>query len=199
VRIIMPADGPVPSHWEIHVFAAGEPRRGLFRLFPPATRAELWGGLALIVLSILGDAGVIKCRSQAPALERDAVTVEGRVLRLWITTGKGSGLQVAYEYLPPTDSEARTIQGETKIDNEHFVRLKEGGSVAVRVCRTDPSNHQVLGEPPRVLASAAAFTFTIGLLALPALAGVVNLWWWWISGRKSVQTQIFVLDDKNVS
>jgi hypothetical protein len=46
--------------------------------------------LALIILSLLGAAYAVKCRSEALALEQDSVTVEGKVLHLRQTTrGKG--------------------------------------------------------------------------------------------------------------
>jgi hypothetical protein len=195
----MTADGPISSHREIHFFATCEPRRGLFRFFPPATRAELWCGLAFIVLSLLGAAWMIQCRFQALALERDAVTVEGTVVRLWVTTNKGSVIHhVAYEYPAPPGEEARTFQGKTKLPEEHIAFLKQGGPIAVKVCRTDPANHQVVGESGRVLASTAAFALCLGLLAVLALAGAVNLWWWWISYRKSGPAKVFILDMKVV-
>src|SRR5262245_48231486 len=98
----MATNDPVPSRRENHMFATNELLVGLCRLFPPATRAELWGGLAFIVVSLFGTAWVIKCRFEALALERDAVIIDGTVVRLWVTTGRGSGLHhVAYEYPAP--------------------------------------------------------------------------------------------------
>jgi uncharacterized protein DUF3592 len=192
----MATNDPIPSRRENHLFATSEPRVGLFRLFPPATRTELWGGLAFIVLSLLGTAWVIKCRSEALALERDAVTIDGTVVRLWVTPGRGSGVHhVAYEYRAPSEVEARTFQGETTtLSDEHFARLEEGGPIAVKVCRTDPPNHQVVGASTRVFASTAALAFSLGVLALLTLAGVINLWWWWISHRRSGPAQVFILD-----
>jgi hypothetical protein len=196
----MGGDDGIRSRSEFHLLATNPPEYShwFLRLFPPASRAELWGGLALIGLSMLGAAWVIKCRSDALSLERDAVTVEGKVLRLWVTTGKGSGLHVAYEYPDPLELGARTFRDETKLDDEHFALLKEGGPVAVDVCRTNPANHQVVGKDRRVLASNAALVFCIGLLALPALAGVINLWWWCVSHRKPGPCQVFILSVKTV-
>src|SRR5262245_41882829 len=114
----MATDDPIPSR---RLFATGEPRHGLFRFFPPATRAELWGGLAFIALSLLGTAWVIKCRFEALALERDAVTIDGTAVRLWLTPGRGSGVHhVAYEYPAPWGEEARTIRGEITVSDERF-------------------------------------------------------------------------------
>jgi hypothetical protein len=194
----MAGDDQIPSDSEVRPRATGGWVHWFLRFFPPASRAELWGGLALIGLSMLGVAWVIKCRSDALALERDAVTVEGKVLSLWVTTGKGSSLHVAYEYPDPLDLEARNFKGETKLDNEHFALLKVGGPVAVDVCRTSPANHQLVGQDRRVLASNAALVFCIGLLALPALAGVLNLWWWWVSRRMPRPVHVFVMTVKTI-
>ena len=84
----MAHDDTVPLHKDLKLSAERRARRGLFHLFPPASRAELWTGLTLIGLSLLGVAWLFKCRCDVLALERDGVTVEGRVVRLWHTTGK---------------------------------------------------------------------------------------------------------------
>jgi hypothetical protein len=194
----MAAEDSMPSLAHSLPSATGKPDHWLFRYFPPGGPAELWGGLVLIGVSLLGAAWVIKCRSDALALERDGVTVEGKVLRLWVTTGKGSSFYVAYEYPVPPELEAHTFLGETRLDQEQFAKLKEGGPVAVRVCRTDPANHQVLGEPHRVFASIAALAFCLGFLALLALAGVVNLWWWWICRGRPRPGPVFVVSVINV-
>jgi hypothetical protein len=132
------------------------------------------------------------------ALERDSVIVEGKVLRLRTNAHRRYGHHVAYEYSAPPELEARTFQGETnRLPKEHFDRLKEGGPIAVTICRTDPANHQVFGEPPRSFASAAALAFSLGILALLGLAGVINLWWWVSRGRDR-PAQVLVLDLKSV-
>ena len=190
----MATDDPIPSRSEIHLFATGGPRRGLFRLFPPATRSELWGGLAFLVLSLLGAPWVLKCRSEALALEQDSVNVEGKVVRLWRTKPKNrTHYRVEYEYPAPPEAHPAVFRDKAELDEQHFIRLKEGGPIAVKVCRTDPANHQVVGESPRVFLDTAATVFCLGLLALLALAGVINLWWWWISRREPGPTQGFVL------
>jgi hypothetical protein len=150
------------------------------RYFPLGGPEELWGGLVLIIVPALLAAWAGKCRSEAIALEQDPVTVEGKVLRLWTTPGKGSRIpHVAYEYPAPPGLEPQTFQGEGRIKDALFARLKEGGPITVKVCRTDPGNHQVVGEfPPRL--SSTSFAVWLGILALPALGGINCLWWWWV-------------------
>jgi hypothetical protein len=175
------------------VFAIVEPRRGLFGCFPPATRAELFGGLLFLFLSLLGTAWVIKCRSAALALEGDAAIVDGTVVRLWITTGKGSGVHhVAYEYALPPLPAAHSFHGETRLSDEQFARLRQGGPIAVRMCRSDPANHRLAIEAAPVLASTAALAFSLALLAVLALAGGINLWWWWVCRGKPASAQLII-------
>jgi hypothetical protein len=134
----------------------------------------------LLSLALLGAAGVSKARLDAQALEHDSLIVEGKVLRLWVTTGKGAGRHVAYEYPASLEREAGMLRGETTLSRVYFDPLKEAGPIAVKVCRTNAPNHQVIGEPPRTFASLAAVAIALGLLALVGLAGVVNLLWWWL-------------------
>ena len=190
----MATDHPIPSRSEIHLFATGESPRGLFRFFPPATRSELWGGLAFLVLSLLGAAWVLKCRFEALALQQDSVNVEGKVVRLWMTKPKNrTYYHVEYQYPAPPEGDTPLFRDKAELDEQHFIRLKEGGPITVKVCRTDPANHQVVGESPRVFSSTAAMLFSLGLLALLALAGVLMLWWWWICRLKPGPAQVFVL------
>jgi hypothetical protein len=180
----MADQNPIRFDIKMYLFATAAPHRGLFRLLPPATRAELWAGLVLIGLSLLGTAWLLKCRSDTLALEQDSVTVKGRVLRLWITTGKGASFHVAYEYPASTGGDAQVFRNEIVMSEKRFDALKEGGPIAVMVCSTNPANHQVVGERPRTWSSSAAVLLYLGFLALLTLAGVVNLGWWWVSCRK---------------
>jgi hypothetical protein len=181
----MATDNPIAAHVSIRLFAAGQQPRGLYRYFPPATRAEFWAGTALLVLSLLGTAWVIKCRCEALALEQDPVNVEGKVLRLWTTQERRRvHYHVEYEYSAPADVDTKVLRDWTELPEVYFKRLKEGGPVGIKVCRTDPGNHQVAGERPRVFSSSAAMFFCLGVLAILALAGVLNLAWWWISYAK---------------
>jgi hypothetical protein len=190
----MAIDDPVPSSSGIFLVRTSEPRRGLFGLFPPATRTELWGGLAFLGLSLLGAAWVLWCRSQALALEQDSVHVEGTVVRLWTTRPKGrTYYRVEYEYTAPSRPGTPLYRHEAEVDKGHFDQLQVGGPIDVKVCRTDPANHQVAGEAPRVLASAVVLYACLGLLTLLALGGIVNLWWWWIWRRRPPPRQVFVL------
>jgi hypothetical protein len=190
----MATDDPVLSHSEIHLFATGEPRRGLFRLFPPATRSELWGGLACVVLALLGAAGVLKCRADALALEQDSVNVEGKVVRLWTTKPKNrTYFHVEYEYPARAEADTPTFQDKAELDEQHFHCLEVGGPIAVTVCRTVPANHQVVGESPRVFSSTSATLFCLGLLALLAVMGAIMLWLWWLCRRQPQAAQVFVL------
>src|SRR5262245_45570644 len=169
---------------EIHVFATVEPRRGLFGLFPPATRAELWTGLVFLVLSLLGAAWVLKARSDALALGHDSVNVEGKVLQLWKTQARrGWRHHVEYEYSAPPQINAHIFRNQTELPEEHFKRLSEGGPIAVKVCRANPANHHVAGDCPRIYSDTVATVFALGALGLLALGGAINLWWWSVSCR----------------
>jgi hypothetical protein len=173
------ADDPLPARDEIPPPAAAGPFRGLFRDFPPATRAELWSGVVLIALSLFCAAWLIKWRFDALALERDSVTVEGKVLRLWTTrANNGPAYRVEYEYSAPLEAEPRVFREQVQLYEEYFNALREGGPIAVTVCRTDPTNHRVLGEAPRASSSIAALVFGLTFVAFLALVGGFNLWWW---------------------
>src|SRR5438067_1367434 len=94
---------------------------GLFRFLPPATRAELLGGSALIVISLLAATWAFQCRSDALALERDAMMIDGNVVRLWVTSGNnGRHYRVAYEYPVAVDRGAPLLQGEGEIPQKDF-------------------------------------------------------------------------------
>jgi hypothetical protein len=166
--------------------------------FPLGGPEELWGGLALVIIPALLAALAIKWRSEAIALEQDPVTVEGKVLRLWTTPAKGSRTpHVAYEYPAPPGSAPQTFQGEGRIKDALFARLKEGAPITVKVCRTDPGNHQVVGEfPPRL--SSTSFTVWLVILALPALGGINCLWWWWVCRGLPRPTSVLCLGSINV-
>ena len=195
----MAADAPVSHHTDIHLFATREPPRGMYRLFPPATRTELWAGLGFLAVALLGAAWVLKCRSDTLALEQDPVIVEGKVVQLWKAPNRRRWhCYVRYEYPAPPQMDAHVFRNETELAELHFNRLQEGGLVAVKVCRTDPANHQVVGEHARIFSSTAAMYLCLGLLALLATAGVFNLWWWWVSCGKPGPTRVYVLGVKNI-
>src|SRR4029453_1470132 len=127
------------------------------------------------------------CRASALALENDPVHVQGKVLRLWTTNeNNGRHYRVEYAYSAPPGADSRHFQNKTELPKEIFNRLKEDGPIAVKVCRTDASNHQVLGERPRAYLDNASLRQTLGILALLAGAGAINLWWWWVSRREPV-------------
>jgi hypothetical protein len=188
----MATNDPLPPDSEVHLFATVGFPRGLSRFFPPATRAELWCGLVLIGLSLLGAAWFLKCRSDALALQQDSAIVQGKVVRLWITTGKGASFHVTYEYPASVAADAPVLKKEALLYKEHFDRMKEGGPSSVRVCRSDPANHQVVGAPPRIWSTGAALLLYLGFLALLMLAGVINLWWWWVSYRRNRPVEAFL-------
>jgi hypothetical protein len=186
-----------PFHPEARylMVATAELLRSLCRFLPPATRSEFWGGLAFLAVSLLGTAWVLKCRAEALALEQDSVNMKGKVVRLWMTKVKSHRhYWVEYEYPASPEAEARTLQDRTELSEEHFDRLKEGGPITVKVCRADPANHQAVGERPRLFSSIAALLFCLGLFALPALAGVINLGWWCICRGQPRPAQVFVVD-----
>jgi hypothetical protein len=196
----MSADHPTATRSKIHMFAAGEPHRGMYRYFPPATRAELWGGLAFIVLPLLGAVWVLTCRSEALALEHNSVNVEGTVARLWVTydVKKRPHFHVAYEYVAPAGDDLPVFRNEVEFSERRFAELKRGEPIILKVCQTAPANHQVVGTPPRIFLSAGTSLFCLGILSLLALAGTIMLWWWWVSSGKMVPAQLFVRIDADV-
>jgi hypothetical protein len=196
----MAPEDPILLRCEIHLVATPRPRHWFARFVPPATRAELWGGLGFLLVSVIGAIWVIKCRSDALAFERDNVTVEGTVVRKWVSVGKGSTKYVDYQFMADSDGEApRTIRGETRVDAAYFARLKPGAPVSIKMCRTDPANHEVVGGKGHVFSSTAAMLVCLGVLALLAFAGAVNLWWWWVCRRLTRRTQIVVADARGAS
>jgi len=185
---------------EIDLHATSWPRSVMARLFPPATRTELWAGLALVVLSVLGAVWVVKCRSNALALEQNSRTVAGNVVRLWMTEAKkGWRYHVEYEYIAPSEVVLHPLRNEAELPKDYFERLREGGSIAVQVCRSDPANHQVVGAHPPVFSSASATFVYLSILTLLALSGTINLWWWWVSHRGPRRAQVWILRLKDVS
>jgi len=196
----MAPEDPILFRQEIHVLATAAPRHWFGRFFPRATRSELWGGLGFIFLSILGAVWIVKCRADALALERDNVTVEGTVFRKWVSTGKGSTKYIAYEFAAGSEGEApRTIHGDTRIDAAYFESLKPGSPISIKMCRTDPDNHQVIGGQGHFISSSGAMFVCLGVLALLALAGAINLWWWWVCRRLPLRTNVFIVDANRTS
>jgi len=184
----------MPYHSEIQLIAMTEPRRGLYRYFPfpPAARAELWGGSVIVALSLLGALWVLKCRFEALALERDSEIVEGKVVRLRVTKDVKNRPHYWAEYDGPLELQAVIPRREVELPKDHFDRLTEGGPIPLRVCRTDPANHQFVGEHPRLFLSTGAMLSCLTVLALSALAGLMNLWWWCVS-RNAAPIQVVVL------
>src|SRR5262245_48697321 len=186
---------PVLYRRDICLVATTQPRHWFSRFFPPATRLEFWGGIGFILVAIVGAIWVMKCRSDVLALERDPVTIDGTVLRKWVTSGQPAGKYVAYEYTADTESRVpRTIHGDARVNDAYFERLKVGGPIGITVCRTDPANHEVVGGPGRIFSSSGAVVACLCFLAFLALVGAVNLWWWWVCRRAPRHTQVSVFD-----
>jgi hypothetical protein len=107
--------------------------------------------------------------------------IEGKVVRLWISHGKGAHYHVAYQY--SATAGARVLQGEVEIPEREFQRLEVDGPLGVKVCRADPANHLVHGATQRTSSDPAELAIALGLLGMLGLAGVFNLWWWWACRR----------------
>ena len=105
--------------------------------------------------------------------------VEGKVLRLWTSRGKGTHHHVAYAYAAVADSGERVLQGEDTIPATEFNRLEIGGPLAVKVCRTDPVNHIIPMARARAFTDPWGFPIALIFLGILGLAGIVNLGWWW--------------------
>src|SRR5438067_274073 len=161
----------------------GPSSRGLFRYLPPATSAEFLLGLVLLVLSVSGARWAFRCRAAALALERDAIVAEGKVVQLWTTHGRGVRYHVAYEYPASADVATLLFQGEDEIPEKEFRRLEVGGPLAVKVCPADPANHLIHGARPRAYSDPVGFWIVLAILVGVALAGIVNLGWWWTCRR----------------
>jgi hypothetical protein len=188
----MAAQYPDPSLSENPPPAAPEPR-GFFRQFSPATHAELLAGLVFILLAVAGAAGVIKLRYEALALENDPLRIEGKVVRLWKTrANNGWRYRVEYEYRTGAEDDAPVVRNQTSVYEEYFNGLREGGPMTVVAGRTDPANHKVMGETPRIFSSTLAVLFSVGVVATLALAGVIDLWWWCVSRRMARTHQVHV-------
>jgi len=168
---------------QIRVVSAGELSRGLFRYLPPATSAEFLLGAALIVLSLLGAGWAFQRRADALALERDSIIVEGKVVKLWITHGKGVHFRVTYQYPESGDLATLMFQGEDALPEREFHQLDVGGPLAVKVCPADPANHLIHGARPRPFSNPAGFPIALAVLVAMALAGIINLGWWWACRR----------------
>jgi hypothetical protein len=135
------------SRFFLFILFRGErrnPAGGSPRTLPDGTSvssAELLLGLALVLLSLLGTWHVLKGRSDALALERDPVVVQGKVLGLWVTTGKGAAHRVRYEYSAATDNGLLVQRQETNVPEKYYLRLEVGGPVPVVYCRANPAHH----------------------------------------------------------
>jgi hypothetical protein len=140
------------------------------------------------LISLLAAMWAFKCRTDVLALEQDSVIVEGKIVRLWVSSANnGLHYRLAYEYPPTPHAEARWLQGQDELSERDFNRLAEGGPVAVKLCRSDPANHVVAGGRPRAFSNPLALPFVLGILSILALAGVMNVGWWWMCrGPRSV-------------
>jgi hypothetical protein len=170
---------PESYQYEMHLDAASTPYRGSARTAPRATSAGFWCGLGLVFLSIIGAACLIKARSDAVALERDSTIVEGRVLARWVD---GRRHVIAYVYHAPNGT---VHSSEARVTPEHYAGLRVEGSISVKVCRSDPANHQVVGAFPRVFSTRATVPFYTGVLIVLAAVGVTCLWLWWASACRA--------------
>src|SRR5262245_52404315 len=174
--------------WKRQDVTRGPPHL-LWQSWPPASRAELLLGSALIAFSLLGTAYVLKGRFDALALERDAVAVQGKVLQLWVTRGKGGrAFHVQYEFRAATDDGTRVVKHESTLPEKYFDRLRVGEAIAVTYCRTSPANHLIEGGTPPPLADGRAVAAALGTLAMLAAAGAINLSAWWATRRRAAAT-----------
>ena len=148
---------------------------------PPVSSAELLLGLALILFSGLGTWYVLSCRAGALALERDPVSVQGKVLDLWVTTGKGAHHHVRYEYSAATDTGPLAFRRKTTLSEKDYRRLEVGGAVTVTYARTNPAYHVIGGAPPPAYTNCWALAAALFILALLAAAGCINLGAWWVA------------------
>lgn len=135
---------------------------------------SFWCGLILVLLSVMGTAGLIKARTDAVALEDDSLDVEGTVVS---KSYKRTRCRIAYEF----EANGSFFRGEVRVTTEQFARLRAGTPISVKVCRGDPANHQVAGAHPRVFSTRATVPFYAGVLTLLAGGGVICLWLSWAS------------------
>jgi hypothetical protein len=167
---LMVTDDPIPHASEIQLFTAAEPRRGLCRYFPfpPATRAELWGGVVMIALSLLGAIWVLKCRVEALALEQDSEIVEGTVVRLRVTKDVKNRPHYWTEYDGPLDLQTVILRREVELPKDHFDRLKERGTVPLENLPHGPR------QSPVCRRASATFSEYWGHAVVPDCSGAVG-------------------------
>ena len=61
---------------------------------------------------------------------------------------------------------------------------KPGDPLEVTICRTNPANHKLHVGIPQSLSGLVAFVIAISFFSVLALAGTVNLGWWWACHRQ---------------
>jgi hypothetical protein len=198
----MRADDPFLLLTTNRGYAAGEPRPFLWKDGTTASSAELLLGTVLVGLSLLGAWFVIKTWSDARALDRDPVLVQGKVSQMWVTGGKkGRTYHVLCEYDVATGSGPLTVRREVHLRETPFYQLQTDGPITVKYCRSNPANYRVEGQVPGwPFDDGRAVLFALAVLACVAVVGCINLWAWWAwrrPPRAGTPVVILYLNDRN--
>jgi hypothetical protein len=163
---------------------------------PHARFSHFLVGLALMALPLLPAWYVVHCWRNEQALTADPVAVQGTVLRLWVTTGKGPANHVEYRFELPSENGTVFVQREDPVDDAHFAPLQVGGPIDVLYCRTDPSIHRVVGDQSLRFANGRSAVAMLIMVAVMMLPGAATIWEWRSARRSSLSVAIVVVDGK---
>jgi hypothetical protein len=79
-------------------------------------------------------------------LEREGVTAEATLTRVWRTGGKDSTHRISYTF----DAGGQSVEGSSRVPREIWRSLKEGDRIPIRYLPTDPSNNHPAAWPTNV-------------------------------------------------
>jgi hypothetical protein len=163
---------------------------------PHARFSHFLVGLALMALPLVPAWYVVHCWRNEQALTADPVVVQGTVLRLWTTTGKGAANHVEYRFELPSEGGVLFVQREDPVDDAHFAPLHVDGPIDVLYCRTDPSIHHVIGDRSMRFADGRSAVAMLVIVAVMMLPGAAMIWEWWSARRSPPDVAIMVVDGK---
>lgn len=92
------------------------------------------------------------------ALATDGVDIEGRILRLWRSSGEKSRW-LSYTYAV----DGRAYEGRTKMGESKWKALRVGATVPVRYLRADPGRSFAAGVQPNAMPVWLPFIIAVGL------------------------------------
>ena len=153
-------------------------------------------GMTLMALPLVPAWYVVHCWRNEQALAADPVVVQGTVLRLWTTTGKGAANHVGYRFELPSENGTWVVQREDRVDDAYFAPLRVGGPVEVHYCRTDPSIFHVAGDRSLRFADGRSVAAVLVIVAVMMLPGAAMIWEW--RGARRPVPQLAIVVDGHV-